>query len=98
MNRADLEGVMKQYTIRGVPREIEKMVEEEAGRTGLSANRAFISLLEKALLPRAAGQTIRKRHSDLDGLFGAWSEQEYGRFEEILKAQRSIDEDLWASE
>ncbi|MBU4173543.1 MAG: hypothetical protein KJ686_01365 [Actinobacteria bacterium] len=86
---------MKQYTIRGVPRAIEKMIEREADRTGLSINKAFISLLEKALLGRGVKNKKKKRHEDLDGLFGVWEGHESEEFEDNLKSQREIDGALW---
>lgn len=89
---------MKQYTLRGIPREIEKMVEAEARKTGLSVNRSVISLLEKALLGGGAGREAKKLHKDLDALFNVWSERESDRFEESLKLQRRVDEGLWKDE
>jgi len=89
------EVLVKQYTIRGVPRAIEKMIEREADRTGLSINKAFISLLEKALLGRGVKNKKKKRHEDLDGLFGVWEGHESEEFEDNLKSQREIDGALW---
>ena len=87
--------LVKQYTIRGVPRAIEEMIEQEADRTGLSLNKAFISLLEKSLLGGGVKNKKKKRHKDLDGLFGVWDEQESGEFGDNLKSQREIDGALW---
>ena len=86
---------MKQYTIRGIPRAIEKLIEQEADRTGLSINKAFISLLEKSLLGGGVKNKKKKRHKDLDGFFGVWDEQESEEFEDSLKSQREIDGALW---
>lgn len=82
---------MKQYTVRGVPPEIEKKIAEEARRKGMSLNRALISLLEEV-----AGTTAGPEpYTDLDDLCGVWSPAEYDRFEESLREQRGIDEELW---
>ncbi|MBU1670958.1 MAG: hypothetical protein KKF41_07070 [Actinobacteria bacterium] len=88
---------MKQYTIRGVPLEIEKMVHEEARKTGLSVNKAFVSLLDRAL-SREAPAGGRKVHDDLDTLFGVWGEAEFQTFERELELQRKVDEELWQRE
>ena len=89
------EVLVKQYTIRGIPKAIENMIEKEADRTGLSINKAFISLLEKSLLGGGIKNKKKKRHKDLDGLFGVWDEQESEEFEDNLNSQREIDGALW---
>jgi hypothetical protein len=89
------EFLVKQYTIRGVPRAIEKLIEKEADRTGSSINKAFISLLEKSLLGGGVTNKKKKRHKDLDGFFGVWDEHEIDEFENSLRSQREIDGALW---
>ena len=39
---------LKQITLRSIPDEIEVMVKKEAKAKGLSLNKAFITLMEKA--------------------------------------------------
>lgn len=87
---------MKQYTIRGVPEEIERMVREEAEKNGISINKAFVALLEKTLSKDRARRKQKHSHKDLDRLFGVWSKREYDRFDSSLKLQREIDEALWS--
>ena len=41
--------LMKQITIRDIPAEVQKAVKREAERKGLSLNRAFIAVLERAV-------------------------------------------------
>ncbi len=89
------EVLVKQYTIRGVPGAIEELIEKEADRTGLSINKAFISLLEKSLPGGGVKNKKEKRHRDLDGFFGVWDEHESEEFEDNLKSQREIDGALW---
>ena len=50
---------MKQITIRNIPDEIEKVVKKEARVKGLSLNKAFISLLERATGIRTKGEKKR---------------------------------------
>jgi len=83
---------MKQITISGIPTEIEKAVKKEAEKTGLSLNKAFLALIEKA-----TGGKEKKRapYHDLDRFSGIWPKEEASIFEKSLAMQRRIDEDLW---
>ena len=85
---------MRQYTVRGVPPEIEKKIAEEARRKGVSLNRALVSLLER--VAGSSGATaLREPYGDLDELFGVWVPAEYSRVEKSLRDQREIDKELW---
>lgn len=85
---------MKQITIRGIPNEIEKTVKKEAKTKGLSLNKAFISLLEKATGIKKEKKKKTLYH-DLDYLSGIWTKDEAEAFAKNLKLQRRIDEDIW---
>jgi hypothetical protein len=86
---------LKQITLRGIPVEIEKMIKREAERKGLSLNKAFISVLEKATGTKEKVQKEKALHHDLDHLCGIWTKREVDEFAENLEFQRTIDEDLW---
>ena len=86
---------MKQITIRGIPGEVEKVVKKEAERKGMSLNRAFISLLEKAAGIKKEVKKKKSLYHDLDHLCGIWTKEEAKAFERNLELQREIDEDLW---
>ncbi|MFH1072473.1 MAG: hypothetical protein V1743_03525 [Nanoarchaeota archaeon] len=86
---------MKQITLRGIPVEIERMIKREAERKGLSLNKAFISLLEKATGTKEKAQKRKSLHHDLDHLCGIWKKREGEGFTKTIEFQRSIDEDLW---
>jgi hypothetical protein len=86
---------LKQITLRGIPVEIEKMIKREAERKGLSLNKAFISVLEKATGTKEKVQKEKALHHDLDHLCGIWTKREVDEFTENLEFQRTIDEDLW---
>ncbi len=86
---------MKQITIRDIPVEIEKVVKEEAERKGLSLNKAFISLLKKATGFKAEARKKKVLYHDLDHLSGVWTKGDALMFENNLKLQRKIDEELW---
>ena len=86
---------MKQVTIRGIPEEVQKVVKREAERKGLSLNRAFISVLERAATGKSPEKKKRVLHHDLDHLAGLWSREESAAFEKNLRGQRKVDEELW---
>ncbi len=87
---------MKQITLRGLPKDVEKVVEKEAERKGLSLNRVIVSLLERAVTGK--GKTREKKkalYHDLDHLAGLWSREEAASFDNNLGLQRKVDEELW---
>ena len=86
---------MKQVTLRGIPLDIEKMIKREAGRKGLSLNKAFISLLEKTTGTKQKAQKRKSLHHDLDHLCGVWTKREAKEFTKNVESQRTIDEGLW---
>jgi len=86
---------LKQITLRGIPVDIERMIKREAERKGLSLNKAFISLLEKATGTKEKVQKRKFLHHDLDHLCGIWTKREGEGFTKTIEFQRSIGEDLW---
>ena len=86
---------MKQLTIRGIPEEVEKVIEREAKRKRKSKNKIVVSLLEQATGVKPGKSYGVELYHDLDHLSGVWSVKEAERFEKHLVKQRKIDEDLW---
>ena len=86
---------LRQITLRGIPDEIEKMIKKEAERKGLSFNKAFISLLERATGLRTKEKKKKNLYHDLDYLSGIWAKEEAETFQRNLEFQRVIDEELW---
>jgi hypothetical protein len=75
-----------QYTIRGVPPEVDKVLREKAARRGQSLNQAIVEEL--------VGATIgRKKKADFSDLVGRWTPDP--GFDEIIASQRQIDWDKW---
>jgi hypothetical protein len=88
--------ILKQVTVRGLPREVEEMIKKEARRKGLSLNKAFVSVLERAAVGKKGVKNKKRNlYHDLDHLFGIWSKQEFAVFQRNLDIQRKIDEELW---
>lgn len=79
----------KQYTIRGVPEELDLRLQKMAQKEGTSLNALVVDLLAKQadLAPKPV------EHLELDALSGAWAKD--SAFDEALEAQRQIDSRLW---
>jgi len=82
--RSQAEGV--QYTIRGVPREVDRILRRKAAERKQSLNQVVLDELVLATVGR-------KRRADFSDLVGQWTAD--AAFEEILAAQRQIDWDKW---
>ena len=85
---------MKAITLRNLPAQLARRIEEEASATGASLNKTVIRLLQRATgLGEPAAAEVR--HHDLDHLAGAWSAEEAAEFDRALAEQRQIDPELW---
>jgi predicted CopG family antitoxin len=69
------------------------MVRRKAGEEGTSISGAIIRLLERSA---RVGRKKQRVNDVLDFLAGSWSGDEAAEFEESLRQQRTIDEDMWA--
>jgi hypothetical protein len=78
-----------QYTIRNVPRVVDRALRRRAERLSKSLNEVAVDALA-----RGAGveQEAKEQH-DLDFLFGTWVDDP--AVDAALGDQRSIDKDLW---
>jgi len=85
---------MKSITIRGIEPEVAERLKQLASRQGTSMNRIILEMIHKEL-----GWTKEKRYSrrysDLDGLFGGWSEEEFQEISSAIEENRQIDRELW---
>ena len=75
-----------QYTVRGVPREVDRELRQKASRRKLSLNQVIVDELVQATVGRT-------RKADFSDLVGRWTPD--AAFDEILAAQRQIDWDKW---
>lgn len=78
-----------QYTLRKIPKELDKALRQKARKEGRSLNEVAIEALS-----RGAGmnQGVVKNH-DLDFAIGTWVHDP--ETEKVLQEQRQIDPDLW---
>jgi hypothetical protein len=75
-----------QYTIRGIPPEVDRALRRKAARRKQSLNRVILDELTAATI----GDRCRADFSDI---VGRWTSDP--AFDEILAAQRQIDWDKW---
>jgi hypothetical protein len=75
-----------QYTIRGVPAEVDRALREKALHRRASLNEIVVEEL-------VAATTGRRVHADFSDLVGRWTPDP--DFDEILAAQRQIDWEKW---
>ena len=86
---------MKQLTVRGFDRELERRIQALARHEGVSLNRAALLLLRRGAglgEPKRVEQVVG---STLDHLIGTWSAEEESEFLESLRAFEQVDESLW---
>ena len=76
----------KQYTVRGIPLEVDRALRLKAALQKQSLNRVIVELLTKA-------STHPSRKTDLSDVTGGWIPDP--AFDEILASQRQIARDLW---
>jgi len=75
-----------QYTIRGVPREVDRSLRRKAAQRKQSLNQVVLDELTMATVGSL-------RHEDFSDLVGKWAHD--AAFDRILAAQRQIDWDQW---
>jgi plasmid stability protein len=75
-----------QYTVRGIPRELDHILRQRAARRKQSLNQVILDELTMATVGR-------KQRADFSDLAGRWTPDP--AFDEIRAAQRQIDRDKW---
>jgi hypothetical protein len=77
-----------QYTVRGIPREVDRVLRRKARQRRISLNQLVVEELSAI-----GGGARAHRLRSLDQLGGVW--QEDPEFDRILNEQRQIDSALW---
>lgn len=80
---------MKTLTVRGVPAELERALNDEKRRRGTSLNQTVLDLLKQSLgvgTPRSNG---------LRRFSGGWTDAEFREFEATTRDFRKIDPGVW---
>jgi protein involved in polysaccharide export with SLBB domain len=82
---------MRHLTIRQVPPELSRALEEEKRRRGQSLNRTVLDLLARALGITPGG----RRSNGLRRFSGTWTQEELEEFEKAIEITEQIDPELW---
>ena len=85
---------MKAITIRGVDKDLEGKLKSVAKSGTLSVNQLILNSLRKSL-GLEKNKIHTRQYSDLNFLFGKWTDDEYEAFEKTQKNFQSIDAELW---
>ena len=75
-----------QYTVRGVPREVDIALRRKAVKRKVSLNQVILEELSEAV-------TGARNRADFSDLVGKWTPD--AAFDRILAAGRQIDRDKW---
>ena len=75
-----------QYTIRGIPLEVDRALRQKASRRKVSLNRVILDELTEATVGA-------KPKADFSNLVGRWKAD--AAFDKILASQRRIDREQW---
>jgi hypothetical protein len=78
-----------QYTLRGIPPQVDELVRERARAEGRSLNEVAVEALAEGL-GLGDEEVIRR---DLSDVVGTWKKE--AAVEAALAAQDRVDEDLW---
>lgn len=77
----------KQITIRGVPNETARRLQSLSREREQSVNATVLEILEQAV-----GANQRRRRLER---YATWTVEDEAQFDESLRAQRVIDDELW---
>lgn len=77
---------MVQYTVRGVPPEVDIALRQKAAKRQVSLNQLIVDELSEAAMGA-------KNRADFSDLVGKWTPDP--AFDEILAAGRQVDRDKW---
>ena len=78
-----------QYTIRGLPARLDKLIRRRAKEEGKSLNTVAVEALMEAFGLRGSVPS----HRDVGSLAGSWVEDP--AVDEALAEQRTIDDEMW---
>ena len=86
---------MKQLTLRGFGKELERRIRELARREGISLNQAALRLLRRGAGLGDPGERAHQVGPALDALIGTWSDAEAAAFAEAVEDLEHVDDSLW---
>jgi hypothetical protein len=85
---------MKAFNLRGIDPDLAQKMKSAAMMRGSSVNQLAIDLIREGV-GLSKEKKYSRRHSDLDELFGRWSEEEFNAVAGKISQERQIDPELW---
>lgn len=85
---------MKSVTLRGVDSDLAEKLKTTAKDQGKSINQLSIDLIKEGL-GLSKGKKFSRSYTDLDHLFGKWSDEEFNTISKIIDHERRIDPEFW---
>jgi plasmid stability protein len=85
---------MKAFTIRGVEPEVAEKLKMTAAEQGKSVNQMVLDFIKKNLGLEKA-KKYSQEYTDLDDLFGRWTDDEFTMIHNQINQSRQIDQELW---
>jgi hypothetical protein len=85
---------MKSISIQGIDEQLSMLLKQQAATARKSVNQFILDTLRKQL-GLEKEKKINAEHDDLDNLFGAWTEEEFGSIQGKISSERKIDTELW---
>jgi len=86
---------LKSLILRGISDELYKELKSKSAKDSKSINKILLSILENNFGLSGKSLKIKKRFTDLDGLFGRWNRKDYEKMSAVVSSQRKIDEEIW---
>jgi len=77
----------RQLTIRGVPDAVAERLDRLSRERGESLNSTVVSLLSEAVSYAARRERLAR--------YVTWTDDDVTAFNDALRAQRTVDDDLW---
>ena len=85
---------MKSLSVRGVDSHLAAMLKQKANESKKSVNQFVLEVLRKHVGLEKEKRFTRE-YSDLDDLFGHWSEEDYTLIQGKIDTERQVDVELW---
>ncbi len=85
---------MKAVTIRGVDSDVAEKLKATAKDQGISVNQLILELI-KTSLGLKKEKKYSRQYTDLDDLFGRWSDDKFKKINDKMTKNRQIDPELW---
>jgi len=86
---------VKQLTVRGFDKELERRLREVARTKGVSLNQAALILLREGAGLEAPRGRAHLVGDSLEGLIGSWSTAEEAEFLRAISGLEAVDPSLW---